>query len=204
MPTTGEEYNKHGKACRGHKLTAAGLVQGRTSGAFVGRSRLVTVTRTQHAHEELRVVARRRRLGRVAGERRAEPGREADEGQVLRHHWVHPVRGAVARCGRRRCRVFRSSLFGNLRVPSLEGVEARAARRREAQIGTYHSGHGNCWIVPWSLRGGGGRAVVLSGLQYAFCLGMKGSRSNADRLVKPAVLLALPQCGKSTSAISAL
>lgn len=158
MPTTGEEYNKHGKACRGHKLTAAGLVQGRTSGAFVGRSRLVTVTRTEHAHEELRVVARRRRLGRVAGERRAEPGREADEGQVLRHHWVHPVRGAVARCGRRRCRVFRSSLFGNLRVPSLEGVEARAARRREAQIGTYHSGHGNCWMLDSS--------VVATGLGW--------------------------------------
>ena len=108
----------------------------------------MTVTRTEHAHEELRVVARRRRLGRVAGQRRAQPGREADEGQVLRHHWVHPVRGAMGRCCRRRCRAFCGSLFGNLRIPSLEGVEARAARRREAQIGTYHSGHGNCWIVP--------------------------------------------------------
>ena len=202
MPTTGEEYDKHGKACRGHKLTAVGLVQGRTSGAFVGRSRLVTVTRTEHAHEELRVVARRRRLGRVAGERRAQPGREADEGQVLRHHWVHSVRGAVARCGRRRCRVFRSRLFGNLRVPSLEGVEARAARRREAQIGTYHSGHGNSWIVPWSLRDGGWGWPCGSSFR-GFNM-RKGSRSNADLLVKPAVLLALPQCGKSTSAISAL
>ena len=130
----------------------------------------MTVTRTEHAHEELRVVARRRRLGRVAGERRAEPGREADEGQVLRHHWVHPVRGAVARCGRCRCRVFRSSLFGNLRVPSLEGVEARAARRREAQIGTYHSGHGNlldCSVVATGWGMGVAVRLFFSGLQYA-------------------------------------
>ena len=131
------------------------LVQGQTSDAFLGRrSRLVTVTRTKHVHEELRIVARRRRLGGIAGEGGAQTSREADEGQVLRHHWVHPVR-AVARC----CRggwVFR---FGNLRVPSLEGVETRAARPREAQVGTYHSGHDNYCFVPCSL--GVGMAVRL-------------------------------------------
>ena len=131
------------------------LVQGRTSDAVLGRrSRLVTVTRTKHVHEELRIVERRRRLGGIAGEGGSQTSREADEGQVLRHHWVHPVR-AVARC----CRggwVFR---FGNLRVPSLEGVETRAARTREAQIGTYHSRHDNCYLVPYSL--GMGVAVRL-------------------------------------------